>query len=464
MGRSYRGAHKSQQQQEGRLGLPSPVGLVSWLLLLLVLVGLQVHSTRAQQDGTSSTPEWDYSYDPLSPLGPSRWLQISQADSLSPYADHPALDLDGNECSSTYRPSPLHLRPTPARSFAECIDRHEMLTRQIDPNFSCTPFDAKFTVAPHALRMHLPPTDDPVQDGCFRPRINLSGDFPDEFVFSWLEVHARSEHVVDGKRYDAEIQMVHLGQGDDDYMVATVSVLVEATARRDHAEFQWLLDRWQDVADGTEEGCREVDGGGRRRRTAAAQAHVEEREERRERRRRLVEEHGTDIIANFTPSSKEEYRYTYFGNANQNESKRNHQQQQHHRRAQYGEFSCRSDPRGHGCPGYGKRRKAFPHTLWPTIYYFGYRGSITAPPCADIVNWRVLDVPLEISKRQYQQLTTLMDSPYRDESSCEEKKSQESELDRHGENYQPLREQGEVDIFHCTPDDFRWWMYLPEDQ
>lgn len=43
-------------------------------------------------------------------------------------------------------------------------------------------------------------------------------------------------------------------------------------------------------------------------------------------------------------------------------------------------------------------------------------------------------------------------------------KPHQSKLDQHGENYQPLREQGEVDVFHCTPVNFRWWMYLPEDQ
>ena len=75
---------------------------------------------------------------------------------------------------------------------------------------------------------------------------------------------------------------------------------------------------------------------------------------------------------------------------------------------------------------YGKRRKAFPHTLWPTIYYFGYWGSITAPPCADIVNWCILDTPIEISKRQYQQLTRLIDS-YRGESSCGEQGQTASE-------------------------------------
>jgi len=455
-------------RREGCLILSSPKA-VSCLLLLLILL---VHSTRAQNaDFNQDGPSLDYSYDPVSPIGPSRWSQISNADTFSPYVAYHTLALDGNECGSTYRPSPLHLRPTPNRPFAECIDRHEMLTRQIDPTFSCTPFDATFSITPHTLKMHLPhTTDDPVQSGagCLPPHINLSGNFPDEFTFGWLEVHARSDHVIDGKRFDAEIQMVHFGQEDDDYMVATVSVLVDATARRDHAEFQWMLDRWQEVADGMQERCsrekEERDGDGKRRRRAAeaAERMARQKEERRERRRRSVQEHGTDFVANFTLSSEEEYLRVYFGGAGSQRLG----EEERHRRAQYGDGSCRSDIRGHGCPGYGKRRKAFPHTLWPTIYYFGYRGSITAPPCADIVNWRVLDVPIQISKRQYQQLTRLIDS-YHGESSCGEvdkDKPHQSKLDQHGENYQPLREQGEVDVFHCTPENFRWWMYLPEDQ
>ena len=144
-------------------------------------------------------------------------------------------------------------------------------------------------------------------------------------------------------------------------------------------------------------------------------------------RSRIEKRAETYIVANFTLSSEEEYLRVYFGGA----GSQRRGEEERHRRAQYGDGSCRSDIRGHGCPGYGKRRKAFPHTLWPTIYYFDYRGSITAPPCADIVNWCILDTPIEdtpieISKRQYQQLTRLIDS-YRGESSCGEQGQTASE-------------------------------------
>jgi len=39
--------------------------------------------------------------------------------------------------------------------------------------------------------------------------------------------------------------------------------------------------------------------------------------------------------------------------------------------------------------------------LQPTVYYYGYVGSITVPPCTNYVVWRFLDLPMQISHDQY---------------------------------------------------------------
>ena len=39
--------------------------------------------------------------------------------------------------------------------------------------------------------------------------------------------------------------------------------------------------------------------------------------------------------------------------------------------------------------------------LKPTVYYYGYEGSVTFPPCSDIISWRFLDLPMQISHDQY---------------------------------------------------------------
>mmetsp|Transcript_25589 Transcript_25589/g.55972 ORF Transcript_25589/g.55972 Transcript_25589/m.55972 type:complete len:517 (-) Transcript_25589:142-1692(-) len=489
-------------------------GLPVRMLLLSLAAAALIISINAQE-------VVDYSYDPSSPIGPSEWYTIRNADTDSPYYDYTAsarhpihdLALNGNQCRTNvnnYRPSPLHLIPTTDRPFTECIDRHEMLTRQIDPDLTCTPYDATFEITPQTLRMYLPPSDDTTRGGCFRPRLNLSGNFPEEFIFAFLEIHLRSEHLVDGKRYDGEIQMVHFGQGEDRHLATIVSVLLDGGGRVDHLEFQWLLDQWQRVADDMEAECsygngrsagdeEEKDGGGMRCRRMMAAMEVEGRDEVIERRRRRMKllmesEEGDDnksITSEYaTPRTEEEYVKAYYGrNAASAEDvtredvseegeevdittdqDQDHQQQhqQRRRRAQYGDASCRADKRGHGCPGYGKRRKQFPYTLWPTIYYYGYRGSLTTPPCSDAVNWRVLDVPLKISKRQLGQLARLLDPAYRNgggSGDCGRGEDRStSRLSPTGENYRPIQPRGQADIFHCTASDFRPFMYLPKDQ
>lgn len=43
-----------------------------------------------------------------------------------------------------------------------------------------------------------------------------------------------------------------------------------------------------------------------------------------------------------------------------------------------------------------------------TGWYFGYRGSITTPPCTQNVQWRILDVTMPISKNQHERMQNLL--------------------------------------------------------
>ena len=69
-------------------------------------------------------------------------------------------------------------------------------------------------------------------------------DFPNPFFLYWIELHMYLEHLIEGRRNNVELQMVHMGVEEDDYMGTTVSIMMEAFSREDPVQWQWFLDRW----------------------------------------------------------------------------------------------------------------------------------------------------------------------------------------------------------------------------
>ncbi|HIP26877.1 MAG TPA: carbonic anhydrase family protein, partial [Flavobacteriaceae bacterium] len=45
--------------------------------------------------------------------------------------------------------------------------------------------------------------------------------------------------------------------------------------------------------------------------------------------------------------------------------------------------------------------------------YYYYSGSLTTPPCTEIVNWYVLKTPLEASKEQIEKFSNILHKNYR---------------------------------------------------
>jgi Eukaryotic-type carbonic anhydrase len=97
------------------------------------------------------------------------------------------------------------------------------------------------------------------------------------------------------------------------------------------------------------------------------------------------------------------------------------------------------------------RKLMFPYDIWPTIYFYRYRGMITTPSSREIIGWSVLDEPLIISKRQLFAMSRILSS-YRDPKSCK--------LVTHasdtGKNMRPLADitQTKQEVVHCTSKEF----------
>ena len=85
----------------------------------------------------------------------------------------------------------------------------------------------------------------------------------------------------------------------------------------------------------------------------------------------------------------------------------------------------------------------FDNALFPSIYFFGYRGSLVVPPCTKTAEWRVLDKPMEISKAQLAELKRILNR-----GPC---KGNKYRVGLNNVLSRPLQPAGSLDaVWHCT--------------
>lgn len=374
----------------------------STVLAMLTFLLISVSPITAQRNNNNDNGGYwkdsyklGYTYDRSDEQrGPSAWWRVN-SDEWGEWQDVNVLlnedlglidwDRQSNMCARTNQPtSPIDIVPTQN----SCTDRVEMRVRQFNPQADCHhPVDSSSTgednhmnanaweLTPYSLRWYMPRTD----RACVRPTLRLDnfGSNADRrsdehFVLLWVELHARSEHVVDGRRYDAELQMVHMGTTRSNELVI-VSVLIEADGERDHADFQtYLLDGWQQKAREEEATCAQKKKLLRQRRHLTGGASS-----------------ANSYLAALSDYQRAEQSPVHYYNASDAKE----------RELQGNRWDCQPDKYGGGCEdfGLGPRRRMFPYNLWPSVWYYSYQGSLTAPPCAGTVNWRVIDTPLYVS-------------------------------------------------------------------
>ena len=165
-----------------------------------------------------------------------------------------------------------------------------------------------------------------------------------------------SEHLIYGERFDGEMQIFHLHPGRR--RTPAVSVMIRAATNAYNFQFQAILDEFQDVYDNDAAQCA--------------------RKTRRERRLVSIMHR---LLGKYVES---EVDYETWG-----------------------DFSTRLDD-----PNKRKMQSRFWHPhhkdLVPSIYFFGYDGSLTEPPCGEWVSWRVTDTPMKVHVRQLEQLQRLI--------------------------------------------------------
>jgi carbonic anhydrase len=362
------------------------------LLTLFVLLSGSSFGLAQTTTGWKDDYRLWYSYDNSNQAGPANWgdvpstigwgewevVRLASAQEPTNSDGLPLIEWDDNQCGKEERPSPIELIPS-----ADCTDTVELTVRKFNDALDCRhPVELnrrqadeatdEWEITPFSLRYYYPRTE----GSCRRPTVRLDGidhisrkNTEEHFVLLWLELHARSEHVIAGKRYDAELQMVHMATSRPNELVI-ISVLIEADNTEDHMDFQrFLLDGWQRKATEETETC------SKRRELQRQRPHLRG-ENRNNPGYSAVLQDYSQLLLNSTLYQDLQENPPLPRNLQGNK--------------------CTPDKYGNGCQsaGLGPRKRLFPYNLWPSVWYFSYEGSIAAPPCQGNVHWRIIDQPL----------------------------------------------------------------------
>eukprot|EP00521_Asterionellopsis_glacialis_P014497 CAMPEP_0195309110 /NCGR_PEP_ID=MMETSP0707-20130614/38572_1 /TAXON_ID=33640 /ORGANISM="Asterionellopsis glacialis, Strain CCMP134" /LENGTH=466 /DNA_ID=CAMNT_0040373407 /DNA_START=785 /DNA_END=2185 /DNA_ORIENTATION=- len=409
-----------------------------------------------------------YSFDAV--YGPPNWSQVDiTGNEWQSYINHEFHHLDRttkNICHSKRRPSPINLVANQV-----CEDAHEILTRKIRPD-DCTLQNLQFSITPHTLRADFPWDD----STCTRPTVDLPNGYPFTWIAHHVEVHLRAEHVLDGRRYDGELQMYHLGREDQRRELSVISVMLDASAQEDEPKLQEYIDQWETLAHRIEQNCRDR----------------QEQEQLKNGTRKVQEHLFTSSTSNtqqqhdFNLTSilyknqghitraldLDEYKYSRAATEVQDTTGSLTTSNFETASSSTAALSPSTTASTTGTPPtspvgpLAPRRKMFPYDIWPTIHFYRYRGSLTSPPCTEFVSWRVLDEPLRISRRQYKALARLLTSYINEEDDCHNGsgKGRGAATSSTGETYRPLQELNKEyqNLTHCTEEDFTFRMYPPD--
>lgn len=408
-----------------------------FLPVIILSTSLFLHESSAVY------PEYTYPkfcYDNNKSCGPKFWKAVNiEKNTLTDFMNqtgtskHDLNRAQYNNCHKLDRPTPFNLYAN-----QWCTDGHEILTRQIKRS-DCKMEDMKFMITPHSLR-----TTNPIDDSdCRRQSVDYPNGFGERFFLQFIDVHLRSEHVIDGQRFDAEIMMYHLGTGGMDSQMAATSVLLDGSGMIDNEDLQPLIDKWQMEADRVDSNC---ENQRKMQETGTSQEDIKPETSEEFPKGETYHEDITTTLRRARAYLDDEYDNikemdtddlyippTYVRNGTDYVRRKLDDEEE------IGEEEI-------GLP----RIKMFPYTMWPSTWYYRYEGQLPYPPCYRKVHWRVFDVPLKVSRRQIKWMARLL-ANYVDEKTCEKA----SVVNKRGEAFRPLLKQNyEVETVLCKTSDF----------
>lgn len=302
-----------------------------------------------------------------------------------------------NQCGNVGKQSPIDIRPN---GYA-CLEHHQIRSRRGDFKVFGRRNSFELSILPSKLRVGVRRRpckylENPVCSEPDPPHADFPHGWPGFVDVLHIDFKFPAEHTLNGKKFDGEMQIYHLHPGRK--RLPVVSVLMEVV-EDDSDKDAGYNDHLQEAIDGFQY---EYDFN---RANCANPANQYQNRRLRERNPKLLNHNSTFLVA-----------------------------KDNHRRR----LARIWDP--------------YHESLVPSIYFYGYDGSLTEPPCTEIVSWFVIDETMKISRNQLEQMKYLLFTNV-DGSTCRSTSTHyQSSVAR------PIQETGpNRPIWHCTSDH-----YLPD--
>jgi len=415
-------------------------------------------------------------------LGPSDWDRVKDSENNF-WKQFPKMKVGENECGDRKnKQSPVNLVKNDG-----CKGDHHILID--DGKSHCDLDDIDFKIRPFGLEGFF-------ESGCEKPAIDIADSFHERDP-ARFELKVPSEHTIEGKRYDGEFQIYHLintnaeNRGNREDLISATSVLLDAS-KNDHNDWlEELLDGWEDAAKKERKRCGGYDAypvtipvgtpTSKPTRVPTSTPTAAPTGTYRylgcykdKKKDRVFSNEVTDRGASVEECSVLCEGYKFFSRQSKGQCFCGDSTEY----ARHGS-STLCDCHGANVGSYKgcvydnepsdsrrfsrqflrrlKKKKKKKKKKWSIYspfkkeYYYGYRGSLTSPPCSNSVNWYVMNNQQKISRKQLGRIQDLI-TGYLDKD-CQYGTYAET---RRGKVSvaRPIQDARGRGIFHCTKDDY----------
>jgi len=369
------------------------------------------------------------------------------------YQEWGGLDVSSNECRGKEQ-SPIELWRN-----SKCKEWHQVRTRRGDFDFRKIDFE----IHPNALRAEMPREytkkwtetkkkkkgnetiyyEVEYEKTYYPPMADFPYDWPIQNA-KHFEIKIPSEHRLYRKQYPGELTIAHVRSSGS---IIILSIMLDDSNDIKNRPLQAFLDEWEEEWEDMHDDCN------RRRRLRekynVTDTYYTNSTKIKSRRRLRPHKTSEELMEIFGLNSEDEIKRpsgmsstTQYTNIFKNNHTIQTKQQNLFR------LDKNNPKQMMMMDKIGDSADWALYKMLPTVWFFGYEGSLTVPPCSEIVHWRVLEKPMDISHDQLKLIQKMLLNQY--DEDCEP-----IHISNYGRLNRPIqRIKGKRKVWHCTEEDF----------